>query len=233
MIRKEVLGELGLLPLYHRRQPAAPLPGAAAAAEAGLPEADLPEADRAAAHPAGGLAGLDWPALMAAIDSCEVCAAYAPQMPAVPGYGAVPADCLVIGFAPAASGVPYAGQAGKLLENMLAAIGVQSARQAYITTLFKRASGRADAGWLAHSIAYLQRQLQLLAPRALLVLGEQPAQYLLDSSAPLAQLRGQSHQYLGVPLVVTHDPADLLRHAAEKAAAWSDLCRLRQLLAMA
>lgn len=228
MIRKEVLGELGLLPLYRRRQPPALPPDGPGAAEAGLP-GDA----RAGEAQAGGLAGLDWPSLMAAIDTCEVCAAYAPEMPAVPGSGAVPADCLVIGFAPAVSGVPYAGQAGKLLENMLAAIGVQSARQAYITTLLKRAAGAADAVWLAHSSAYLQRQLQLLAPRALLVLGEQPAQYLLDSSAPLAQLRGQAHQYLGIPLVVTHDPAYLLRHAAEKAAAWSDLCRLRQLLAMA
>lgn len=221
MTRKEVLGELGLLPLYRRRQPAARPPGDPAAEEAGLPGEDR----------AGALAGLDWPALMAAIDTCAVCAEYAPAMPAVAGAGAVPADCLVIGFAPAASGVPYAGQAGKLLENMLAAIGVQSARQAYITTLLKRAAGAADAGWLAHSIAYLQRQLQLLAPRALLVLGEQAAQYLLDSSAPLAQLRGQAHQYQGIPLVVTQEPAYLLRHAAEKAAAWSDLCRLRQLLA--
>lgn len=219
MTRKEVLGELGLLPLYRRRPPVVQS-GGPAAGETGLPGDD----------PTGTLASLDWPALMAAIDTCEVCAGYAPEMSAVPGTGAVPADCLVIGFAPAASGVPYAGQAGKLLENMLAAIGVQSARQAYITTLLKRATGAADAGWLAHSAAYLQRQLQLLAPRALLVLGEQPAQYLLDSQVPLTQLRGQVHQYLGIPLVVTQDPAYLLRHAAEKASAWSDLCRLRQLL---
>lgn len=222
MIRKEVLGELNLLPLYRQRRPAAVPAGAAAD---GVSEAAVPDAS-----PQQALDHRDWPALLAAIDHCETCAGYAPEMPAVPGYGAVPADCLVIGFAPAPTGVPYAGQAGKLLENMLVAIGIDGARQAYITTLLKRAASAPDGTWLAHSEAYLVRQMELLAPRALLALGEQPARYLLGSTAPLSQLRGLVHQYHGIPLVVTHDPGYLLKHGADKADAWTDLCRLRQVL---
>jgi uracil-DNA glycosylase len=61
-------------------------------------------------------------------------------------------------------------------------------------------------------------------------LGRVAAQALLDTDAPLGRLRGEDHDYAGIPLVVTYHPAYLLRSPADKAKAWTDLLRARTLM---
>ncbi|HBH39132.1 MAG TPA: uracil-DNA glycosylase, partial [Curvibacter sp.] len=83
---------------------------------------------------------------------------------------------------------------------------------------------------------YLRRQVALLQPQVILALGRFAAQSLLQHSVPdvatmpLGRLRGQVHQYEGVPVVVSYHPAYLLRTPQDKAKAWADLCLARGLM---
>ena len=126
----------------------------------------------------------------------------------VPGLAA--ADWLVVGDALD----PADPQQQQLLENMLRAIGVglvaptREHRAVYVV---------ADAAQIAAAIA-------AVAPRCVLALGRASAAALLGADAPLGGLRGRVHAHAGVPVVVTFSPAFLLRHPAEKARAWADLC---------
>jgi len=126
----------------------------------------------------------------------------------VPGLAA--ADWLVVGDALD----PADPQQQQLLENMLRAIGVglvaptREHRAVYVV---------ADAAPITAAIA-------AVAPRCVLALGRASAAALLGADAPLGGLRGRVHAHAGVPVVVTFSPAFLLRHPAEKARAWADLC---------
>ena len=77
---------------------------------------------------------------------------------------------------------------------------------------------------------YLRRQVELLQPKVIIAMGRFAVQSLLQDTVPdvqatpLGRLRGQVHQYHGVPVVVTYHPAYLLRSLPEKAKAWVDLC---------
>jgi DNA polymerase len=77
---------------------------------------------------------------------------------------------------------------------------------------------------LAQCDPYLRRQVALLQPKIILVMGRFAVQSLLGSTEPLGKLRGQIHRYAGVPVVVTYHPASLLRNLPDKAKAWADLC---------
>ena len=77
---------------------------------------------------------------------------------------------------------------------------------------------------------YLQRQVELVRPRLILAMGRFAVQSLLKTSEPIGRLRGKSHHYHGVPVVVTYHPAYLLRNPLDKARAWEDLCLARELI---
>src|SRR5690606_9479848 len=81
--------------------------------------------------------------------------------------------------------------------------------------------------------SFLDRQIALIEPQALLAVGRVPAQRLLGSDQPVGKLRGVVHRYgaTGTPLVVTYHPAYLLRTPNAKAKSWQDLCMLMPLLA--
>jgi DNA polymerase len=78
---------------------------------------------------------------------------------------------------------------------------------------------------IASCMPFLQRQIALLNPRLILVVGRIAAQSLLESDAPVGKLRGKVHQYgeRKIPLVVTYHPAYLLRSPGQKRHAWADL----------
>jgi DNA polymerase len=80
---------------------------------------------------------------------------------------------------------------------------------------------------VAQCAPLLQRQIALLQPRLILALGRFAAQSLLGSNAPISQLRGQLHQFAGIPVIVSYHPAYLLRNPADKARVWRDLCFAR------
>ncbi len=229
--REARLRELGLWPLWRlRRSPTAEVPPAA--------EAGTPASIAHAAPAADDIAGLDWEALIPAVRACTRCLLSASRTQGVPGVGDRAAEWLFIGEAPGADedrqGEPFVGQAGKLLDAMLAGIGLQRGRNVYIANILKsRPPGNRDPNpdEVAACLPYLERQIDLIRPRLIVVLGRIAAQTLLVTDTPIGKLRGHVHQYRGVPMVVTYHPAYLLRSPADKAKTWEDLVLARRTLA--
>ena len=174
---------------------------------------------------------MDWPELKARVASCVDCALHAKRNKTVFGVGDENADWLFVGEGPGADedaqGEPFVGQAGKLLDNMLAAIKLKRGQNVYIANLIKcRPPGNRNPE-PAEALAcepYLHRQIELIKPRLIIALGKVAAVNLLAREASIASLRGRLHQYRGIPLVVTYHPAYLLRSLGDKAKAWTDLC---------
>jgi DNA polymerase len=145
------------------------------------------------------------------------------------GTGERKARLMVIGEAPGAEedrrGEPFVGRAGQLLNSMLAAAGFERS-QVYIANVLKcRPPDNRDPGALEASqcLPYLRRQIELVGPAAILCVGRIAAQRLLGREEPLARMRGQVHEFGGVPVVVTYHPAYLLRSPTDKRKAWIDL----------
>jgi len=136
------------------------------------------------------------------------------------------AQWLIVGDAPEEGadfqGEPLAAQVGKLLDNMLAALGLGRGDSVCIANL---------RGETAASEPVLRQQVEQLQPRIILALGALAAKTLLQSADPIGRLRGRVHRYVEVPLVVSYHPAYLLRNQADKARAWADLVLARSVLA--
>jgi DNA polymerase len=178
---------------------------------------------------AEGVPGLDWDALEAAVRDCRLCGLCETRTQTVFGTGERKARLMVIGEAPGAEedrqGEPFVGRAGQLLNSMLAAAGFERG-QVYIANVLKcRPPDNRDPGALeaAQCLPYLRRQIELVGPAAILCVGRIAAQRLLGREEPLARMRGQVHEFGGVPVVVSYHPAYLLRSPIEKRKAWTDL----------
>ena len=130
-----------------------------------------------------------------------------------------------------AQGEPFVGQAGKLLDNMLASISLNRRERVYIANVVKcRPPGNRNPE-LAEAAAcapFLDRQIDLIAPKLIVALGKVAAVRLLGREASIASLRGQVLNYRGRPLIVTYHPAYLLRSLMDKAKAWEDLCLIQR-----
>lgn len=184
------------------------------------------------------LAALDWPELCEQVAGCSVCPELvANRTQTVFGVGNPQADWLVIGEAPGAEedrqGEPFVGRAGQLLNAMLGAIGLQR-EQVYIANILKcrPPNNRDPKPEEAEACsAFLQRQIALVQPRIILVVGRIAAQNLLHTDTPIGKLRGTVHLLAnGLPVVVTYHPAYLLRSPQDKRKAWADLCLARNTL---
>ncbi len=203
---------------------------------AALPEpASFPESVRDKQHAV--VMSMDWPTLLADIRQCTACPLHVTRTQAVPGVGAERADWLFIGEAPGADedaqGEPFVGQAGKLLDAMLAAIGLKRGDNVHIANVLKcRPPGNRNPApeEVAQCQAYLLRQVELIQPKLIVALGKFAAQTLLGEDTAIARLRGRVHRYQSIPLIVTYHPAYLLRALPEKAKAWQDLCLALQTL---
>jgi DNA polymerase len=176
-----------------------------------------------------------WDTLTEAVARCTACKLSATRTQGVLGTGDRNADWLVIGEAPGAEedaqGEPFVGQAGKLLDAMLASIGLARGDKVYITNVLKsRPPGNRDPepDEVAACRPYLLAQIELIRPKLILALGRVAAQSLLDTDEAIGRLRGRVHQFQNVPLVVTYHPAYLLRNLTDKARAWEDLCLARR-----
>jgi len=217
-----------------------PQGGPASAPEQGQsPGAEQPPAP-APAPVESDLDGLDWDALEARVADCRLCGLCEGRTRTVFGVGDRQADLVLVGEGPGVEedrrGEPFVGQAGQLLDRMLAAIGLDRHHGVYICNVVKcrpprNRDPKADEAGACQP--YLQRQLSLLQPRLVVALGRVPAHYLLGVTTPLGRLRGQLHRYapVDVPLLATYHPAYLLRNPADKARAWADLKYIRRILA--
>lgn len=219
-------------------------PAAAAPATVPLP---VPVSTPAAASERlpDGIPGMDWVELEAAVAACRACGLCQGRTQTVFGVGDRQADWMVVGEAPGREedrlGEPFVGQAGKLLDNMLAAIGLsrragaqsgvagggRPLRGVYIANVVKCRppnNRNPEPEEIAACEPYLKRQIALVQPRIILAMGRIAVHSLLKTDAPIGRLRGRLHAYEGVPVVVTYHPAYLLRALPEKAKAWQDLC---------
>ena len=227
--REDMLAELSLMPHWQRRANAAT---AVETREAPAPGAGGNDPRHAR------IARLEWRDFAADVDACTACGLCRTRHKSVPGVGDQNADWLFVGEAPGAEedarGEPFVGQAGRLLDNMLAALGMARDRNVYIANVLKcrppnnRAPepGEADA-----CRPYLERQVALLRPKLIVALGKSAASLLLGTDATIASLRGRVHRYRGFPLIVTYHPAYLLRSLPDKAKAWEDLLLARRTVA--
>ncbi|MGB7193110.1 MAG: uracil-DNA glycosylase [Collimonas pratensis] len=182
-------------------------------------------------------AAMDWPQLQKAVAECTACGLCRGRKNTVFGVGDSKARWLFIGEGPGRNediqGEPFVGPAGKLLDNILLAMGLARGENAYIANIVKcrptDENGRdrpPAADEVAACLPYLQRQIELIQPTVLVALGKTAALSLLglDPSTPVSKLRGSVHRYAERPLIVTYHPAYLLRQLADKGKVWSDLC---------
>lgn len=181
-----------------------------------------------------------WRVLREEVAACTRCPLHGTRTQGVFGVGDLQAEWLVIGEAPGAEedrrGEPFVGRAGQLLDSMLRAIGLARGDNVYIANVLKsRPPGNRDPkpDEVGACMPFLLRQVALLRPRVILVVGRIAAQTLLATDAPLARLRGRVHSFgeLATPLVVTYHPAYLLRTPGDKRKAWEDLKFARSVFA--
>lgn len=259
--RDAILREMGLSPLWRLRsaeevvettaiapvtmpsepvaiEPPAPptrlVPLAHFAPEASRPlVAGSPSTDRI-----GEIGRLDWDELEAQIRTCEACVLCQRRKQAVPGVGDRQADWLFVGEGPGAEedqkGEPFVGQAGRLLDAMLATIGIRRGEDVYIGNAVKCRppnNRTPETEELAACFPYLRRQIELIRPRLIVALGRPAAQALLNQEIKISAARGKLFAYGDVPVIVTYHPAYLLRNQADKAKAWEDLCFARATMA--
>ncbi len=212
----------------------APVSDAAEAARTPLAVAPAVESPRHGDSLAGHAAGLDWAALEGAVSGCRRCGLCETRQRTVFGVGDTASPWMLVGEAPGgeedARGEPFVGQAGRLLDNMLAAIGKSRPKDVFIANVLKcRPPGNRNPRpeEVRECEPYLIRQVELLQPRLIVVMGRFAAQSLLRTDASIASLRGKVHRYsVGgreVPAVVTYHPAYLLRNLEDKSKAWADL----------
>ena len=155
---------------------------------------------------------------------------------AVPGEGNPDAKLVLVGEGPGATedatGRPFVGQAGQLLDSILQAIDVPRSA-VYITNIVKcrpPQNRKPLPDEIAACIPYLHRQLELIRPKVILALGGTAGEALLGVRKSLGELRGKVHTFNGIPLVVTYHPAALLRNPNWKKPTWDDVRIARQLL---
>jgi DNA polymerase len=247
--REDILKELGLWPQWRRRDapesvgdasaPAADAPAAPAIVRAAAgTQAPAPAVMRQGPAPTlpldariAQITGLAWPELKQCVADCTACQLHKGRHKTVFGVGDEQADWMFVGEGPGADedmkGEPFVGQAGKLLDSMLAAIKLKRGENVYIANVVKCRppnNRNPEPGEVEQCEPFLHRQIELIKPKLLIALGKVAAVNLLKREASVTSMRGKVHDYRGIPMIVTYHPAYLLRSLPEKAKAWEDLC---------
>ena len=170
------------------------------------------------------------------VAQCRRCPLYATATNPVPGVGNPDANFMCVGEAPGANedqqGEPFVGQAGQLLNKILAAIDLRREDVFIANVLKHRPPGNRNPlpDEVVACSPYLVRQIELVRPKVILALGTFAAQTLLETKLTIGKLRGQVHRYYGVPLIVTYHPAALLRNPSWKRPTWEDVQLARRIL---
>ena len=237
LTREDMLRELELLPVWKSRQTlvAQPLVAEQVVAEPAavqIIDTDLPPLTVSLGQGRReAIMQMDWQNLQECVANCEACSLAKTRTQTVFGVGDPNAEWLIVGEAPGADedlkGEPFVGQAGKLLDNMLAAIKLKRGQNVYIANVLKcrpPENRNPQVEEVMQCDPFLKRQVELIKPRLIIALGKFAAQSLLKSENTIASMRGKLHDYQGVPVIVTYHPSYLLRSPSDKAKAWEDLC---------
>lgn len=207
------------------------------------PPAAVSEAPKTLSLPEGAeaaIAAADWSELRRMVESCSVCPMSATRLHPVFGEGEPGPGLVIVGEAPGGEedlqGIPFVGKSGQLLTAMLEAIRVERKRDCVILNVLKCRpphNRNPEQGEVACCAHYLRRQLEILQPKTIFILGRFAAQTLLglpDEGFSIGRLRGSIHivETAGrkVPAVVSYHPSYLLRSPDAKAKAWEDLLLL-------
>ncbi len=228
------LNEMGLWPIYRHKSAEAVVPNAVAIA----PDESPSVLNEETINRRDEVMSADWGALKESVKTCRACGLRAGCSQTVFGVGDENANWLFVGEGPGAEedqrGEPFVGQAGKLLDNMLAAIDLKRGTNVYIANIVKcRPPGNRnpESAEAAQCEPYLARQIELIQPKLIVALGKVAAANLLNTDAPIGALRGKLHDYRGILVIATYHPAYLLRSLPDKAKAWADLVFARQSIA--
>ena len=244
--RDDILVELGLTPAWRRRGAVEALPAEIEMEAPSTPVVREPAPQSApermttedGAARRARIVALSWDEFAGSVDACVACGLHKTRHKSVPGVGDVNAEWLFVGEAPGAEedarGEPFVGQAGRLLDNMLAALGLARGNNVYIANVLKCRPPNNRTPEPRETDAcrlYLERQVELIRPKLIVALGKSAASLLLNTDATIASLRGRVHEYRGVPLIVTYHPAYLLRNLPDKAKSWEDMLLARRTVA--
>lgn len=208
---------------------------------AGIEPASAPMAEASlfadGPNPAAAALPADWDNLRTEVAACQRCRLCETRTQTVFARGNPQARWLFVGEAPGEQedlqGLPFVGPAGKLLDNMLAALGLDREQDVYIANVLKCRPPRnrnPQGDEILACQPYLRQQIAWQQPAVIVALGRFAAQTLLDTEASIGSLRSKVHEYAGVPLVVSYHPAYLLRTLPDKAKAWQDLLFAREVM---
>ncbi|MGL4668202.1 MAG: uracil-DNA glycosylase [Saezia sp.] len=169
--------------------------------------------------------------------SCDLCTS---RQQVAFSAGISTAEWMIIGEAPGEQedkqGQPFVGPAGQLLDRMLAQLNLsrtptEQQKPVYIANVLKCRPPRnrnPEPEEMAMCAPFLKRQIELVQPKVILVVGRFAVQTLLNTQEAIGRLRGQVHHYNGIPAIVTYHPAYLLRNPVDKRKSWEDLCLATQ-----
>lgn len=177
------------------------------------------------------LENIAWGDLQVAASQCQQCEIHHLRSHAVFGSGSQTATWMIIGEAPDVEedkqGFPFLGKSGELLDNILTAIDLNR-EKVYLTNILKcrppnDRSPHVDE--VRNCTGYLQRQIELIQPKVIVVVGRLAAQHLLSTKESIGRMRGKVHylQKTNTPVVVTYHPRYLLRLPSEKRKVWEDI----------
>ena len=176
--------------------------------------------------------------IRAEVASCTLCGLCEGRTNTVFGTGNALARLLFIGEGPGREedliGEPFVGRAGELLDKIILAMGFER-EQVYIANIVKcrPPENRNPAiEEMAACLPYLERQVEVIQPDVICALGGVAAKALLSTDLSVGRLRGEFHDYAGIPLRVTYHPAYLLRSPHEKAKTWLDIKAVMELLGL-
>jgi uracil-DNA glycosylase family 4 len=173
------------------------------------------------------------------VRECRLCALHRLRTHAVPGEGNWAAELMFIGEGPGrdedTQGRPFVGRAGQLLRKIIAAMKFEE-QEVYITNVVKcrppenRVPHREEVEtcW-----PYLERQIELIAPRVIVTLGKTPTEYFVPGRAGMGELRGKFGDYKGIPVMPTFHPSYLIRNEGNRELrrrVWEDMKKVMALL---
>jgi DNA polymerase len=172
------------------------------------------------------------------LGECTRCKLHTTRNKIVFGDGSAKADLVFVGEGPGrdedAQGLPFVGRAGKLLTQMIEAMGLQR-KDVYICNVVKcrpPENRLPEPDEIKTCSPYLLRQLDAIAPKVIVCLGACSAQTLLETNRGISHFRGQWLDFRGRKLMATYHPAYLLRNPAAKADVWKDLQKVMAVLGL-
>lgn len=182
-----------------------------------------------------------WQDIAKIVDRCTVCSMAAERTHTVCADGAPGCPVVIVGEAPGRDedieGIPFVGKSGQLLTAILDVVGLKRQKDVAIVNVLKcrpQKNRNPAPDEIQACSAFLDRQLELLAPKVLVLMGRFAVERILGKTEKIADLRNATYsaRIAGreVPCIVTYHPSYLLRSPVEKEKSWHDLLRVRKLL---